>query len=389
LKQVLYNYLSNAIKFTPEAGRVSVRVFPEGGEMFRVEVEDSGIGIREEDLERLFVEFQQLDSSSTKKYQGTGLGLALTRRIVEAQGGRVEVRSTPGKGSVFAAILPKGQPSPIPPPMERPSELVPGGAAHRGTVLVIEDEPADAAWITATLKRAGYEVETATTASQASELCCAKAYDAITLDLLLPDAHGSDVLRDIRTHGRNQSVPVIVVSVLATEGVGVGFALHDMFMKPVRSEDLLASLRRAGLEEGSSQVVLVVDDDPNPLKLLEPSLRERGYRAIGAVDGESGLILVSTERPSAVIVDLVMPGMSGFEFLHRLRKTPGGLRIPAIVWTVKDLTPEEKGRLEQTAQAVVQKGTDGMAALLSELEAHVFDRASKPSREPKWPAKRS
>jgi signal transduction histidine kinase len=109
LKQVLYNYISNALKFTPEEGRVTVRIRAEGSESFRIEVEDTGIGIKPEDLDRLFVEFQQLDSTTSKKYQGTGLGLAFTKKIVEAQGGQVGVRSEPGQGSVFHAILPRIQ----------------------------------------------------------------------------------------------------------------------------------------------------------------------------------------------------------------------------------------------------------------------------------------
>jgi signal transduction histidine kinase len=107
LKQVLYNYVSNALKFTPEAGRVTIHARPEGSDLIRIEVQDTGIGIRAEDQGRLFVEFQQLDASSTKKYQGTGLGLALTKRIVEAQGGEVGLRSVPNEGSVFFAILPR------------------------------------------------------------------------------------------------------------------------------------------------------------------------------------------------------------------------------------------------------------------------------------------
>jgi PAS domain S-box-containing protein len=107
LKQALYNYLSNALKFTPEGGRVSVRVGPDGPDRFLIEVQDSGIGIKHEDQRRLFVEFQQLDAGTAKKYPGTGLGLALTKRIVEAQGGKVGVRSVPGQASTFFAVLPR------------------------------------------------------------------------------------------------------------------------------------------------------------------------------------------------------------------------------------------------------------------------------------------
>jgi signal transduction histidine kinase len=107
VKQILYNYLSNAIKFTGDQGRIDVSITSEGEDMFRIDVEDTGLGIAPENLRNLFVEFHQLDASAAKRYQGTGLGLALTKRIAEAHGGRVEVRSTLGAGSTFSAILPR------------------------------------------------------------------------------------------------------------------------------------------------------------------------------------------------------------------------------------------------------------------------------------------
>jgi protein-histidine pros-kinase len=259
LKQVLYNYLANALKFSPDGGRVRVRVGPEGEDEFRIEVEDAGIGIKTEDIGRLFVEFQQLDASTAKKFPGTGLGLALTKRIVEEQGGRVGVESAPGRGSVFFAVLPR----------------------------VAADMPA--------------------------------AEEDLAADEEEPQ--------------------------------------------------LLASLARAALARGGPRPILVVDDDRKALKLAEKALAQLGYRPLCRLSGREGLTAAEKEPPAAVILDLLMPDMDGFEFLERFRATPGGRRTPVIVWTVKDVTSEEREMLERRVQAIVPKG-QGAAALIAVVRAH-------------------
>lgn len=231
LKQVLYNYLSNALKFTPPEGRVMVRVKPEGPNHFRLEVEDTGIGIRAEDIRRLFVEFQRPDSRAASKDQGSGLGLALTKRLVEAQGGRVGVQSTPGQGSVFHAILPRAV---------QAGKLTPA-------ILVVDNERLERASIGRILRRAGYSVETAATGAEALAKCQARAFAAITLDLFLPDASGWELLHNIGTLSRNCRTPVIVVSMVREKGAASSFPVHDFLTKPVAPEDLLASLHRAGV----------------------------------------------------------------------------------------------------------------------------------------------
>jgi CheY-like chemotaxis protein len=364
LKQVVYNYLSNALKFTPEEGRVTIRVAVEDDENYHVEVEDTGIGIRPQDAGRLFVEFQQLDATTAKKYQGTGLGLALTRRIVEAQGGRVGFRSTPGAGSVFFAVLPR-----------RP-RIVSGEGTHAElgrprpnapSVLVIEDDPKDCAWLVRTLAAAGYAVETAAGAIALAR-CREQAFDANTLDLLLPDTTGREVLTAIRAGGPNWETPVVVVSVVADKSVG--FEVHDIIAKPVQTDELLSSLHRAKLLPGSSRPVLVVDDDPMALKLAARALGHLGYSALCRSDAEAALATARETPPAAVILDLLMPEVDGFEFLRRFRRTAPGRRTPVIVWTMKDLTPAERDRLREAAQAVVEKA-QGAAALMEELRTHV------------------
>jgi len=253
LKQVLYNYLSNAFKFTPDEGQVTVRIKRKGESAFLIEVEDTGIGIPPEDIGRLFVEFQQLDAGMAKKHRGTGLGLALTRRIVEAQGGRVGVRSVHGQGSTFFAILPQvnttiketaEQKSEVPwkdplvPPQEDPS-----------TILVIEDDSEDRARLVSFLIGAGYAIETAATAAEALKRCQERAFDVITLDLLLPDASGWDVQQKIRAGGPNRDAPIIVITQMKKKDATMGFPIQDILNKPVQLEDLLASLEQARPEK--------------------------------------------------------------------------------------------------------------------------------------------
>ena len=365
LKQVLYNYLSNALKFTRESGRVVVRAKAEDADRFRLEVEDNGIGIRPEDIARLFSEFQQLDASASKAYQGTGLGLALTKRIVDAQGGQIGVTSAPGQGSTFFAVLPRRARAGTveAAPAARPTR--PGAP----TLLVIEDDTKERAWLVETLGQAGYAVEIAATGAEAIARCAARAYDGITLDLLLPDMGGWDVLQAIRAEGPNHATPTIVVTVVAEKGVGAGYAIHDYLAKPVRSEDLLASLSRAGLRPPLGRPVLVVDDDPKARRLMETTLQSIGYPSIEAASAEEGLRLAGTREPSAVILDLAMPGMDGFEFLERFRGMAAGRGTPVIIWTVRDLTAEDHARLAASAQAVVLKG--GTGRLIEELRIHV------------------
>jgi signal transduction histidine kinase len=245
LKQVAYNYLSNALKFTPIGGTVTLRIRPEGYDRFRLEVEDTGIGIKPEDVGRLFVEFTQLEAGVAKRHQGTGLGLALTRRLVEAQGGSVGVRSTEGKGSVFHATLPchaiavGRAPTPV--------ILAPPLAGAR-TVLVVEDDVRDQAQFISALESAGIAVELASTGRDAIACWRARSYDAVTIDLLLPDMSGLDLLAALRDAGTNAGTPIIVVTVVPDTKVVAGFTVHDILHKPVDRESLLASLTRAGVE---------------------------------------------------------------------------------------------------------------------------------------------
>jgi PAS domain S-box-containing protein len=374
LKQVLYNYLSNALKFTPERGAVTVRIRPEANDRFRIEVEDSGIGIAAKDMHRLFVEFQQLDGGRAKKYGGTGLGLSLTKRIVEAQGGTVSVQSVVGGGSIFAAVLPRVLLS-----SEEAIAPLPAAPNIKGRpILVIEDDRADREWLVRTLTNAGYLVEAAVTGAEAVKLCNEQTFAAITLDLLLPDASGWDVLREIRSIPLNRQVPAIAVTVSRDRGLSSAFVLQDYLVKPVNDTILLQALRQAGVHSGNG-AVLIVDNDRGSLKLISANLNQLGYRAVGVESAEEALELVHKDRPAVIVLELLLAGMSGFQFLDKLRRTPAGRHIPVIVWTMKGLNPDEQRRLHASAQTVMQR--NGINTLLEELGRYLTKSDHGPSSD--------
>jgi CheY-like chemotaxis protein/two-component sensor histidine kinase len=371
LKQLLYNYLSNAIKFTEDGGGITVRATPEGRKEFRLEVEDSGIGIKSDDLAKLFVEFQQLDSTMAKKYQGTGLGLALTKKIVEAQGGRVGVTSIPGKGSIFFAILPRVSEFASAEAKSAPPRPAPVHNAGAPTILVVEDDPQDQSWLAQLIGDARYNVEIAGTGAKALNLCREKAFDGITLDLILPDMSGWDLLKKIREEGLNLATPVIVVTVVADKFAAVGYRVEEFLTKPIVGSELIGAIKRIGIAQGKSRKILCIDDDAKSLKLAKTALSTAGYIPLCKADARAALKLLKDQRPAAIILDLMMPDMDGFEFLERFHRMKDTHRIPIVVWTVKDLTPADRRRLQSSVQAIVTKGPSGTAQLLEELAIHV------------------
>jgi PAS domain S-box-containing protein len=366
LKQVVYNYLSNALKFTPEHGKVNVRAIAEGADAFRIEVEDTGVGIETKDLGNLFVEFQQLDAGVNKRHQGTGLGLALTRRLVEAQGGAVGVRSTPGVGSVFHATLPRRADALLAPLIPR---TLTGSRAGARTVLVVEDELRDRDVIVDALASAGFAIETAATSEQAIALCRERTFDAVTLDLLLQDVNGFDLLARLRVEPHMRNVPVVVVTVVPDAKLVAGFAVHDVLRKPVDPAALVEALARAGVRPERPGGVLVVDDDPSALRLMEATLAQLGYEAITRSNGRAGLDAAAKLAPRAVVLDLMMPGMNGIEFLDHFRRLPEHARTPVLIWTMKELTASEQEQLRQSAQGVVSKNGHTPSTVVTQLRA--------------------
>ena len=285
LKQVLYNYLSNAIKFSPEGGRVAVRALAEGPQRFRIEVEDNGIGIAAADLPRLFVEFQQLDAGMRKQHQGTGLGLALTRRLVQAQGGSVGVRSTLGQGSVFHLVLDRVS-APGRPPSRASAQPAPGSG---GRLLVVEREGLDQARLVRALTHAGFEVDAASSGESALRQVHVNAYDAMTLHLDLPDRRGLELLGDIRSLGSSGEAPVLGMTLPSSGGTAAAFAVANVLSKPIRIDEIVNAMARFRRSGGRAPKVLVIDDERIALDVMRAALQAIGIDAVCEQDGREAL----------------------------------------------------------------------------------------------------
>jgi PAS domain S-box-containing protein len=357
-KQVLYNYLSNAIKFTAEGGRITLRALPVDAGFFRVEVEDNGIGIAAADLPRLFTEFQQLDAGHNKQHAGTGLGLALTRRLVAAQGGSTGVRSTPGLGSVFYLVLPR----------------VPGAVAAQAATLpqrwlVIEpDQQLQQHWAQG-LSDLGIAVDAATTGGDAQRQTGATAYDGITLALHLPDQQGLAVLDGIRRTGFSQQTPVTAMTLRTEPGQSATLAITNLLRKPIDTHELVVAMARLRLAPDRPAQVMVIDDDPLALDLLRATLQGLGVQVTCRLDARQALREIGQHRPDLIVLDLMMPGFDGFATLAALRQMPQWRDTPVFIWTSMVLTDDEYRSLARSAQAVLTKGGGALTELFDKLRS--------------------
>ena len=364
LKQVLYNYLSNAIKFTPEGGLITVRARASGARHFRMEVEDTGIGIATPDLPRLFSAYQQLDAGSSKQYGGSGLGLALTQRLVMAQGGSVGVRSTLDRGTVFHVVLNRTHGTDLTKSAEAEDRLA-ASIEHR--LLVIHDDRDDPPELVPGLKAAGFVVDTATTGELAVQRACDRQYDAITLGLLLPDQCGLGVLQKIRDAGLSRESPVVGITMRATPGTAATFVIADVLCKPIRTDEIVAAMARFRRPETSPTNVMVIDDDPLALDLMRATLKAIGIDAVCLLDGRDALRELDRHRPDAIILDLVMPEFDGFAVLDALQQMPAWRDTPVFVWTGMSLTEAEYSSLARSACAVLSKQGGSLDATLDIL----------------------
>ena len=365
LKQVLYNYLSNAIKFTPDGGHISVRATPQDAHCFRIEVQDTGIGIAESELQRLFVEFQQLDAGHSRQHAGTGLGLALTRRLVQAQGGSVGVRSTLNEGSVFHLVLPRDATQTVGP--ETSTQGVDSDGTHRW--LLVEDRPAGDSVLLQGLQRIGFHVDAVSTADQALQHARARPYDAISLDLVLPEASGLAALSSIRSEqGPNQTSPVVTVAMPTQPGSAAVFAIADLLSKPINGDEVVQAMSRYSLLGGATAKVMVIDDDPVAIDLMRATLMSVGIESICYTDARLALQNLGQHQPDAMVLDLMMPGFDGFAVLDALSSMPEWHHLPVFVWTSMILTDEEHALLARSAHAILGKGGGALQGVLERLQ---------------------
>jgi signal transduction histidine kinase/DNA-binding response OmpR family regulator len=362
IKQVILNVLTNAVKFTPDGGRVDVEARPLGDQV-EVTVRDTGIGIPEQDHARIFESFQQ-GGRGAKSEEGTGLGLTLSRRIVELHGGSIWVRSAVGEGSTFGFTIPvrSAAPGTVAPAAPALEPAQPGGA--RPTVLVIEDDEHSVDLLSLYLAGAGFNVECARDGRQGLEAVRSLRPAVILLDIVLPELDGWDLLATVKADPKVADIPVVIVSMLDERGKGFALGAADYLLKPVARDDLLGAVDRVVPEGGLGLKVLAIDDDPRALELIEAVLGDAGYEVLSAGDGDSGIALARIERPSVILLDLLMPEVDGFEVVERLRADPSTSGIPIVVLTAKSMSGAEKERLEGQISYLARKGDCDRAALV-------------------------
>jgi signal transduction histidine kinase/CheY-like chemotaxis protein len=364
VSQILRNLVSNALKFT-ERGEVRVTASRGTDGKIVFAVIDTGIGIAVEDQERIFEEFVQIEGPIQRRVKGTGLGLPLSRKLAELLGGRLWLQSRPGSGSTFWVTIPQLYVGPheVSYAPEVTREIDP----NRKPVLVVEDNAETIFVYDKYLKNTEFQPIPARTLREARDALAQFRPAALILDILLEDESTWSFLGELKESEATRDLPVIVATVIDNQNKASALGADAFGIKPLQREWLLTQLRRLG-GKSIGEKVLVVDDDEISRYLLKGLLASMPYQVIEAEDGEEGLKLALAERPRAIILDLVMPKMDGFETLERLRSDPTTKDIPVIVNTSSRLDEERSAELKAKACAILSKESRSREAALSALQ---------------------
>jgi DNA-binding response OmpR family regulator len=374
LRQILFNLLGNANKFTGN-GAVQLevqRVVSGQSAAMNFRVTDTGIGMTPEQLGRLFEAFSQADTSTARKYGGTGLGLAISKKFCQLMGGDLAAESVAGQGSTFTLSLPADVAPPSVemsrsfsadlglPMADRPPKL--DGAC----LLVIDDDPAVRNLMERTLVQEGYQVHCAQNGPDGLELARSIKPSAITLDVMMPGMDGWTVLSQLKADPDLAGIPVVMLTIADDRDLGFSLGAADFLTKPIHWERLRAVLQRLRVKRGAAGI-LVVDDDPLIRQLLERNLSREGWTVRLAENGKAGLEEVVREVPGVILLDLMMPVMSGFEFLQELRRQHSCQEIPVIVITSMDLSDQDKLQLSSQVVRILEKSRTPTDELLAEV----------------------
>jgi signal transduction histidine kinase/DNA-binding response OmpR family regulator len=370
LRQGLLNLLSNAAKFT-DGGRITLtarRIADPGGERVQFVVSDTGIGMTPEQLHGLFQAFSQARSSTSRDYGGTGLGLAITRHFCRMLGGDVAVKSTPGKGSSFTLTLPAVCPAATP---QVTTSSVPARPADAlGTVLIIDDEEPAHELLERELASAGFYILHAAGGREGLKLAKQARPDVITLDIIMPDLDGWSVLKALKADPELCDIPVVLVTIMGDRDLGFALGAADYITKPLDRDLLMRAVGRH-VRSGDRAQVLVVDDDPKTRDMLRRTLQKAGWTVAEAANGCEALEALERAKPALVLLDLLMPGMDGFEVLERLNGDSTWREVPVIIVTAKDLTPDDVDRLNGRVAKVLQKGAYQRRDLVRDIRAMI------------------
>ncbi|SFM96357.1 Signal transduction histidine kinase [Formivibrio citricus] len=390
LKQIIYNLLSNAVKFTPDGGEIVLSAHRQShadGDILELAVTDTGIGIAPADQGKLFQPFVQIDSSLSRKYQGTGLGLSMVKRLVELHGGQVGLESAPGKGSRFWIHIPwiKGAALPHPqavaeiPPAQTAIAQAESGtqpsaeASKAPLALIIEDDAKATELMTRYLEAEGLQVACTANAETALAWLADNTPALITLDLILPGMDGLELLSRIKQDSRLSLVPIVIISIAADSSRGLVMGASCVLQKPVSRTDLVNALHSLNItpspqyQSGQTPRILVVDDDPQAVSLLGANLEHDGYRVNAAFSGAECIAQVRSAPPDAIVLDLMMPELSGFDVVDELRTGAATSRIPIIIVTAKLLTVEDRNRLKGRVFSIMEKSEFRRETFINEV----------------------
>ena len=363
-KQILYNLLSNAVKFTPDGGRVILRGRRHSGlagpeyaafpVWLEISVADTGIGIAGEDLERLFQPFVQADSGLARRYEGTGLGLSLVKRLAELHGGLVTVESALAEGSTFHVWLPWRDEAV--PPQPGPGETISSAKTER-LALVVESDDAAATLLEGYLRDDGFRVRRAREVKGGLEMAREEGPDLIVLEMNLPGLDGWDFLAAQRQEGLLAAIPVVITSIDPRQGSGFSLGSVQVLQKPVEAERLKEVLQNLGFVVTRQQrpIVLVVDDEARAVEILRRQLNSGGYEVLSAYGGRDAVAMAQHFHPNLILLDLMMPDFNGFDVVEALQARPATAAIPVLVLTAKVVTPEDRRRLNGYILHIMEK----------------------------------
>ena len=377
VRQCLLNLLSNANKFT-EKGTITLSVsrqlsvvsgptsISSQQSTINFRISDTGIGMTPEQLGRLFQAFSQADTSTARKYGGTGLGLTITKHFCEMMGGSIRVESEPGQGSTFTMELPAHADAPKTEAHRATTPAIPTLSGNGKCVLVIDDDPNVHRLIERTLKDEGVTLWFASNAEEGLRLARELHPAAITLDVMMPGTDGWSVLSSLKADPELAKIPVIMLTIIGEKEFGFALGASEYLIKPIDRNLLILTLRKY-VTDGTANRVLIVEDDKALRDMLRRMLETEKWIVDDAEHGAAALKKIGMQIPSVILLDLLMPVMDGFEVLAELHKHDEWRKIPVVVITGMDLSQADRARLKQQTEKIFEKGTQLQQELLREV----------------------
>ncbi|MBF0554248.1 MAG: PAS domain S-box protein [Nitrospirae bacterium] len=392
-KQIVYNLLSNAVKFTPANGTVTCNagvITVDDRRFLEISVTDTGIGMSQEGMKKLFRPFEQIDGSLSRKYEGTGLGLAMVKRLVELHGGTIGVESEEDKGSKFTFKIPYREDvlGEEPPQMNHTAEEgleSPPKEIKEPLVLIVEDDPKSAELISIQLGSEGYRTIRATSAAEGLALAAQEIPELITLDIMLPDMNGLDFLKNIKESEATRHIPVLIISMMNDKSKGFSLGASNVLQKPVSKDELIEAVRQIGIvpEYLTRQLrVLVVDDDPKAVEIVYLYLQNENCEIFRAYGGQEAVDTARRELPDLILLDLMMPEVTGFDVVRCLKEMPETASIHIIILTSKVITEEDRKALNSNVLKIVNKGHFDKTDMIAEARRAMRGRHPMKTQAP-------